>query len=85
MGLVTSVVEPAELEVAALAVAGTIAAHSPLGLWFTKELIAHAADAPSLDAALALENRSQVLGFLTGNVLEAAAAFSEGRPPRFDV
>jgi enoyl-CoA hydratase len=41
-------------------------------------------NAQSLQQALQLENRNQILNGLSGDVEEAAAAFFEKRPPRFD-
>ena len=38
-------------------------------------------DAPSLRAAMELENRTQVLGTFTGNMSEAGKAFREKRDP----
>jgi len=49
----------------------------------TKEVMWANADATSLEAALQLEDRTQVLGSLTGDMREAVAAFGEGRPPIF--
>jgi enoyl-CoA hydratase/carnithine racemase len=40
-------------------------------------------DAPSLRHAIELENRQQVLGTFTGNMVEAMHAFQEKRPPRW--
>ena len=38
-------------------------------------------DAPSIDAAIHLENRTQILASTGGEVMEAAAAFREKRKP----
>ena len=40
-------------------------------------------DAPSLRHAIELENRTQTLAVLTGNVHEAARSFQEQRPPEW--
>jgi hypothetical protein len=40
-------------------------------------------DAPSLRAAMELENRTQVLGTFTGNMTEAGVAFREKRAPEW--
>ena len=40
-------------------------------------------DAPSLRHAMELENRTQVLGTLTGNMVEAMHAFREKRDPKW--
>ena len=43
---------------------------------------AHAnVDASSLEAAIHLENRTQILAGTTGDINEAAGAFMEKRPP----
>ena len=41
-------------------------------------------DAPSLEAAIHLENRNQILVGSQGSTREAAAAFFEKRKPRWD-
>ena len=42
-------------------------------------------DAPSFEAAIHLENRTQILASTGGELREAAAAFLEKRPPRWAV
>ena len=69
---------------AALRIADQIAEHTEYGVWMTKKGLWANVDAPSLRHALELENRTQVLGTFTGNMAEAAAAFREGRPPRWN-
>jgi enoyl-CoA hydratase/carnithine racemase len=83
IGLVGAVVEPAELLGAALQRAETIAANSPFGLRLTKQVLYKNADAPSLEAAMELENRNQVLATRTEDMREALAAFRDKRPPRW--
>jgi enoyl-CoA hydratase len=63
--------------------AAEIAAHSPMGLWMTKEVMWAQLEIPSLQAGLALENRSQVVTTLTADHAEAVHAFLERRPPAF--
>ena len=53
----------------------------PLGLMMTKEVLDLNADAPSLEAAIALENRTQVLCGQTEDLREGVNAFLEKRPP----
>jgi len=67
----------------ALALADEVGHHSPLGLSLTKETLWANVDAGSLDAALALEDRTQVLASMTGDHREAIDAFREKRPPVF--
>ena len=83
VGLVSAVVPADELLEAAFGLAEQIAANSPLGVALTKQVLAVNADAPSLTAALELENRNQVLATRSADMVEALAAFREKRAPRF--
>jgi enoyl-CoA hydratase/carnithine racemase len=83
IGLVTQVVEGRALLGEALRIAGVICGNSPTGMELTKHVIRANLDAPSLDAALALENRNQVLATRTIDMVEALTAFREKRPPVF--
>ena len=56
---------------------------APMGLRMTKEALNAEIDAPSLDAALALEDRQQVILLETADHGEAVAAFREKRDPRY--
>jgi enoyl-CoA hydratase len=81
IGLVSAVVrEGAALE-RALEIASAIAANSPFGMRMTKQILASAPT--SLAAAVAVENRTQVLASRTDDMREALAAFREKRAPRF--
>jgi enoyl-CoA hydratase len=60
-GLVSRVVPPKELLDSALETAGEVARFDPLAVRLTKEGLHLAADAPSLEAAMAIENRNQAL------------------------
>ena len=75
MDLVLDVVPPEELLERALVTARLIAEHSPLGVWMTKETMWETVDAPSLRAALDMENRTQVLCAATGGVAQASERF----------
>lgn len=68
----------------ALELAETICGYSPFGVVMTKEVMWANLDAPSLEAAIHLENRTQILASTGGEVEEAARAFAEKRPPRWD-
>ncbi|MFN8051307.1 MAG: enoyl-CoA hydratase-related protein [Acidimicrobiales bacterium] len=81
IGLVTSVVPDADLLDAALHTAGLIAANSPFGVWMTKEVMWSNLETPSQQAAIDLENRTQILSSFTEDVGEAVGAFFEKRPP----
>ncbi len=61
MQLVVDVVPDDELIDAALDVAAEIAANSPFGVWMTKEVMWSALEIPGQQAAIDLENRTQVL------------------------
>lgn len=83
MGLVNRVVPAEDLLTAALDMAELIAANSPLGVRLTKQMVQANVDAPSLEAAVELENRNQTLTAGTQDMAEALAAFLEKRPPAF--
>lgn len=63
-GLVSELVEPEKLVARAVEIASTIADLSPLGVTLTKRALQANTDA-TLDAALELENRNQVLSHAT--------------------
>lgn len=63
--------------------ADEIAANSPFGVRMTKQVLHRNVDAPSLEAAIELENRTQILATRTDDMKEALAAFVERRPPKF--
>lgn len=81
IGLVSEVADDA-VE-AARWTARMIAQNSPFGVAMTKQVMWEALAAPSLDAAIALENRTQVLATLTEDMREAHRAFIERRSPDF--
>jgi enoyl-CoA hydratase len=83
IGLVNRVVPAADLDAAALELAEQIARNSPFGVWMTKRGLERNIDAPSLGAALELENRTQVLATRTEDMTEALAAFREKRAAAF--
>lgn len=79
--LLSAVVPEEELRAHGLSLAARIAANAPLGIVFTKQAL-DAAPA-TLDAAVAIEDRQQVLLALTADHREAVEAFLAKRPPRF--
>jgi enoyl-CoA hydratase len=81
IGLVNAVVEPDELIEVALERAETIAAHNPFGVRLTKQVLQQNVDAPSLEAAMEVENRNQVMITHTEDMQEALAAFRDKREP----
>ena len=54
---------------------------SPMGLRLTKEGLNMAIDASSLEAAMAIENRNQILASRTEDAKEGMRAFVEKRAP----
>jgi enoyl-CoA hydratase/carnithine racemase len=82
-GLISELVPDAEVESAAAKMAGEMIETSPLGLRLTKECVAMSIDAGSLEQAIAVEDRNQVLCVRAGYIEEGARAFLEKRKPRF--
>jgi enoyl-CoA hydratase len=68
---------------AALETAGLIAANAPWGVRMTKEVMWSQLEVGSLQAGIDLENRTQVLSSMTGDMREAMTAFLEKRPARY--
>ncbi len=83
IGLVTDLVPDADLLDAALAKADLIRANSPFGVFMTKEVMWSALEIGSYQAAVDLENRTQVLASMTADAGEAMHAFLEKRDPDF--
>ena len=54
-----------------------------MGLRLTKEGLNLAVDAASLEAAIAIENRNQLLCSKTQDAKEGMRAFIEKRPPQY--
>jgi enoyl-CoA hydratase/carnithine racemase len=84
LGLISELVDESALEAAAAPYVEAMLATAPLGLALTKEVLNANIDAPGFDAALALEDRNQVLLSQTRDFREGTAAFREKRPPRFE-
>jgi enoyl-CoA hydratase len=83
IGLANRISPPDRLLEDCYALAGEIAANSPFGVRMTKQVLHRNVDAPSLEAAIELENRTQILATRTEDMKEALAAFLERRPPKF--
>ncbi len=83
IGLVSRVVPDGTVVDAALALSDEILRHAPFGVVMTKEVMWANLAAPSLEAAVHLENRTQILASHSGDFEEALAAFAEKRPPDF--
>jgi len=82
-GLVSAVVPDDQLEDEARTLANEMLATSPLGLRLTKECLGHSIDAPSLDAAIAMEDRNQSLCTQSKDLREGIIAFLTKREPRY--
>ena len=83
MGLVGEIVPEDKLLDTGMALAADMLKTAPMGLRMTKETLNAEIDAPSLDAALAIEDRQQVILLETADHHEAVAAFREKREPRY--
>ncbi|MEV5004005.1 enoyl-CoA hydratase/isomerase family protein [Nocardioides sp. LML1-1-1.1] len=83
IGLANRVVEADELLPAARALATEMAANSPFALQLTKEGLQVNIDAGSIEAAIALENRNQVLASRTEDARIAMRAFVTKTAPVF--
>ena len=83
VGIVSRVVRDAELEEATRTMAADILRNSPLGVTLSKECLNFAIDAQSLEAAIAMEDRNQMLAARSDAFQEGVNAFMEKRPPRY--
>ena len=82
-GLLSQVVEVEQLREAGESLAQDMLKASPLGLRLTKETLNMSLNVGSFDAALALEDRQQVMLHETWDHTEAVAAFKEKRAPQY--
>nr|MDO8081020.1 enoyl-CoA hydratase-related protein [Candidatus Freyarchaeota archaeon] len=83
IGLVSRVVPDEKLMDEAIALARVLISKSPLGLRLTKSSINANINAPNLEAALAIENRAQVICMCTTDPREGITAFFEKRDPKY--
>jgi enoyl-CoA hydratase len=83
MGLVSRVLPDAELVPAALDLAAEMCRFSPYGLAMTKDILWVNLENPSLEAAIEIEDRNQLMLGFTENLPEAIRAFDEGRSPNY--
>ncbi|MEZ5569288.1 MAG: enoyl-CoA hydratase-related protein [Halioglobus sp.] len=82
-GIVTRLVEDAQLQEAALSLADELCDFAPFGVMATKQVMWANLDTPNLEAAIQLENRNQIMAGLSGEAEEAGRAFFEKRKPRW--
>ncbi|WP_210338443.1 enoyl-CoA hydratase/isomerase family protein [Bradyrhizobium genosp. L] len=83
IGLVGDIVPVEQLLAKGLEFAAEMLRVSPMGLRMTKQALNMLIDAPSLDAALMMEDRQQVILLETDDHAEAVAAFRERRDPGY--
>lgn len=83
VGLVSEVVEDEQLEEAAAPYIDEMLTTSPLGLRLTKECLNMSVDAGSLEAAVAMEDRNQILCAQTSDFREGISAFLGKRKPAY--
>lgn len=83
LGLVSQVVAPDQLMNAADGDIELMLTNSPLGLRLSKEALNVNIDSGSLEAAIAMEDRNQILCAQTQDTKEAITAFAERRRPEF--
>ena len=83
VGLVSEVVPDEQLASSAEPYLEEMITTSPLGLRLTKECLNMSVDAPSLEAAVNMEDRNQILCSQTSDVREGMTAFLEKRKPNY--
>jgi enoyl-CoA hydratase/carnithine racemase len=83
MGFVSEIVPGDKLVETGLALAEDMLKTAPMGLRMTKESLNAEIDAPSLEAALTIEDRQQVILIDTDDHREAVKAFREKRAAIF--
>lgn len=84
IGLANKVVAPDRVVPTALEIAREITANSPFGVRMTKQVLRRNGEAASLEAAIELENRTQVLASMTADLREAVGSFRSGATPVFE-
>src|SRR5260370_1608903 len=82
-GLVSELMPDAEVDAAAAKLALEMTETSPLGLRLTKECLSISVDAGSLEQAIAIEDRNEVLCVRAAYIEEGALAVLEKRTPRY--
>jgi len=83
IGLVLRTVPDDELLAAAHALADQIVVNTPLGSWMGKATLWSNLEIPSLEAAIDLEARTQILTLATEDAKEQLLAYREGRPASY--
>jgi enoyl-CoA hydratase len=83
-GLVSRVVPDDQLDACARELAQAMLRNAPIALRLTKECLKHSIDAGSLEQAIAMEDRNQILAVQTRDFREGVAAFLGKRPASFE-
>ncbi len=81
LGLVSRVLPDDDLVAEALEMAARMAKFSPYGLEMTKSMLWVNLENPSLESAIQIEDRNQLMLGFTANLPEAIRAFDQGREP----
>jgi enoyl-CoA hydratase len=84
IGLVLETVPDGTVVRAALALADQIIANTPFGAWMGKATLWSNLEVGSLEAAIDLEARTQILTLATGDAKEQLLAHRERRPPVYE-
>lgn len=82
-GLASDLVPDEELDARAQRMIDMMLANSPVGVRLTKECLNMSVDAGSLEAAIAMEDRQQILCAQTDDMREGITAFLGKRPPEY--
>jgi enoyl-CoA hydratase/carnithine racemase len=83
LGLLADIAGPEELDALVDSYVDDMMSTAPLALRMTKEILNVNIDAPGLEAALALEDRNQVILSHTRNFASAVEAFKAKQPVHF--
>lgn len=83
LGLIAALTEESKLDELAETFVRDMLSTGPLALRMTKEVLNINLDAPGLEAALALEDRNQVILGQTENFSAAITSFMQKQPPTF--
>jgi enoyl-CoA hydratase len=83
IGLILRCVDDDALMQEALKLAEAVMVNSPIGIALTKSSLQFNVDAPSLEAAIEMENRAIFMSQSTADTAEKRAAFIEKRKPLF--
>lgn len=82
-GFVSEIAASDEIMGLAEALAADMLLASPMGLRLSKDVLNRNIDAPGFEAALALEDRQQIMLSMTEDYAEARRAFAEKRAPAY--